>query len=126
MKLKVFICALAWLCASAAASAQEARRDVLPSGPELKLADVEAMALERNPTWAQAVAAVFAAAGRQRQAGLFPKPVAGFFVDEFAFHSPGETAEHGAFIEQTIPLGGKLGKARNVFAREQIGRASCR
>ena len=119
MKLKVFICALAWLCASAAASAQEARRDVLPSGPELKLADVEAMALERNPTLAQAEAAVRAAAGRQRQAGLFPNPVAGYFVDEFAFRSPGETAEHGAFIEQTIPLGGKLGKARNVFARER-------
>src|ERR1051326_4056210 len=118
MKLKVFICALAWLCASAAASAQEARRDVLPSGPELKLADVEAMPLERNPTLAQAEAAVRAAAGRQRQAGLFPNPVAGYFVDEFAFRSPRETAEHGAFIEQTIPLGGKLSKARNVFARE--------
>ncbi|HEY2961076.1 MAG TPA: TolC family protein, partial [Pyrinomonadaceae bacterium] len=53
------------------------------------------------------------------QAGLFPNPIAGYFVDEFAFRSPTETAEHGAFIEQTIPLGGKLSKARNVFARER-------
>ncbi len=84
-----------------------------------ELEDLEAMALQRNPTLAQAEAAVRVAEGRQRQAGLFPNPIAGYFVDEFAFRSPGETAEHGAFIEQTIPLGGKLSKARNVFARER-------
>jgi len=121
MKLKKFLCAL--LCAgalSAVAFAQEQpRRDVLPSGPPMKLEDLEAMALQRNPTLAQAEAGVRAAEGRQRQAGLFPNPIAGYFVDEFAFRSPGETAEHGAFIEQTIPLGGKLSKARNVFARER-------
>jgi cobalt-zinc-cadmium efflux system outer membrane protein len=85
----------------------------------MKLEDFEAMALERNPTLAQADAAIRAAEGRQRQAGLFPNPVAGYFLEEFAFRSPGETAEQGAFIEQTIPLGGKLSKARNVFARER-------
>jgi hypothetical protein len=122
MKLKLFICAPALLCVLSAAvlAQQQQRRDVLPSGPPLKLEDLEAMALQRNPTLAQAEAAVRAAAGRQRQAGLFPNPVAGYFIDEFAFRSPGETAEHGAFIEQTIPLGGKLSKARNVFAREEI------
>ena len=121
MKLNLFICAPALLCVLSAAvlAQQQPRRDVLPSGPPLKLEDLEAMALQRNPTLAQAEAAVRAAAGRQRQAGLFPNPVAGYFVDEFAFRSPGETAEHGAFIEQTIPLGGKLSKARNVFARER-------
>jgi len=121
MKLKKFLCALACIGAlSAVAFAQEQpRRDVLPSGPPMKLEDLEAMALQRNPTLAQAEAGVRAAEGRQRQAGLFPNPIAGYFVDEFAFRSPGETAEHGAFIEQTIPLGGKLSKARNVFARER-------
>jgi len=121
MKLKLFICAPALLCVLSAATLgqQEPRRDLLPSGPPMKLEDLEAMALQRNPTLAQAEAAVRAAEGRQRQAGLFPNPVVGYFVDEFAFRSPGETAEHGAFIEQTIPLGGKLSKARNVFARER-------
>jgi len=121
MKLRLFLCALVCLCTlTVAASAQEQpRRDMLPSGPPMKLEDLEAMALKRNPTLAQAEAAVRAAEGRQRQAGLFPNPIAGYFVDEFAFRSPGETAEHGAFIEQTIPLGGKLSKARNVFARER-------
>ena len=97
----------------------EPRREVIPGGPVMKLEDFEAMAQQRNPTLAQADAAIRAAEGRQRQAGLFPNPVAGYFLEEFAFRSPGETAEQGAFIEQTIPLGGKLGKARNVFARER-------
>lgn len=77
------------------------------------------MAVQRNPTLAQAEAAIQAAEGRRRQAGLFPNPVAGYFLEEFAFRAPGETAEQGAFIEQTIPLGGKLSKARRVFAREK-------
>jgi cobalt-zinc-cadmium efflux system outer membrane protein len=98
---------------------QRTRREVIPAGPVMTLEQLEAMALQRNPTLAQAEAAIRAAEGRQKQAGLFPNPVAGYFVEEFAFRSPGETAEHGAFIEQTIPLGGKLSKARDVFARER-------
>ena len=85
----------------------------------MRLEDLEAMATQRNPTLAQAEAAIRAAEGRRRQAGLFPNPIAGYFLEEFAFRSPGETAEQGAFIEQTIPLGGKLGKARRVFAAER-------
>jgi cobalt-zinc-cadmium efflux system outer membrane protein len=98
---------------------QRPRRQVIPTGPIVKLEELEAMAVQRNPTLAQAEAAVRAAEGRRRQAGLFPNPVAGYFVEEFAFRSPSETAEQGAFIEQTIPLGGKLSKAKRVFAREK-------
>ena len=98
---------------------QRGRRPVLPTGPVMKLADLEAMALKNSPTLAQAEAAVRAAEGRRRQAGLFPNPVAGYFLEEFAFRSPGETAEQGAFIEQTIPLGGKLSKSQRVFERER-------
>ncbi|HKR22245.1 MAG TPA: TolC family protein [Pyrinomonadaceae bacterium] len=85
----------------------------------MRLEDLEAMAVQRNPTLAQADAAIRAAEGRRRQAGLFPNPVAGYFLEEFVFRSPGESAEQGAFIEQTIPLGGKLSKARRVFEREK-------
>jgi cobalt-zinc-cadmium efflux system outer membrane protein len=77
------------------------------------------MATQRNPTLAQAEASIQAAEGRRRQAGMFPNPIAGYFLEEFAFRSPGETMEHGVFVEQTIPLGGKLGKARRVFALEK-------
>ena len=117
-KLIVLIVALTFTM-STSAPAQQQRPEGLPAGPVMKLEDLEAMALQRNPTLAQADAAIRAVEGRQRQAGLFPNPVAGYYVEEFVFRSPGETAEHGAFIEQTIPLGGKLSKARNVFARER-------
>lgn len=95
------------------------RREVIPAGPVLKLEDLEQMATQRNPTLAQADASIRAAEGRRRQAGLFPNPVAGYFLEEFAFKSPGETAEQGVFVEQTIPLGGKLSKAQRVFEREK-------
>ena len=94
------------------------RRQVIPAEPVMRLEDLEAMANQRNPTLVQANTAIRAAEGRRKQAGLFPNPVAGYFVEEFAFRSPGETAEQGAFIEQTIPLGGKLSKARSVAQHE--------
>ena len=103
----------------AVADIQRPRRQVIPSEPVIRLEDLEAMAIQRNPTLAQADASIRAAEGRRRQAGLFPNPVAGYFLEEFAFRAPGETAEQGAFIEQTIPLGGKLSKARRVFDRER-------
>jgi cobalt-zinc-cadmium efflux system outer membrane protein len=77
------------------------------------------MAAERNPTLAQAAASIRAAEGRRRQAGAFPNPVIGYFGEELAFRALGDNSEHGVFIEQTIPLGGKLGKARRVFERER-------
>lgn len=98
---------------------QRPRRQVIPAEPVMRLEDLEAMALQRNPTLAQADAAIRAAQGRRKQAGLFPNPVAGYFLEEFAFRSPGQTAEQGAFIEQTIPLGGKLSKARRVVEHEE-------
>ncbi|MGH9966793.1 MAG: TolC family protein [Pyrinomonadaceae bacterium] len=93
-------------------------RDDLPDTPVLRLEDLEKMGFEKNPTLAQAESSIRVSQGRRRQAGLFPNPTAGYFLEEFVFRSPGETAEHGAFVEQTIPLGGKLGKAKRIFARE--------
>src|SRR5688572_7552473 len=101
------------------ADIQRPRRQVVPAGPIMSLEALEAMAIQRNPTLAQAEAAIRAAEGRRRQAGLFPNPVAGYFLEEFAFRAPGETMEQGAFIEQTIPLGGKLSKGQRVFALER-------
>ena len=95
------------------------RRQVIPAGPALRLEELEAMATQRNPTLAQAEASIQAAEGRRRQAGLFPNPIAGYFLEEYVFRAPRETMEHGLFIEQTIPLGGKLSKAQRVFAREK-------
>ncbi|MGI9165763.1 MAG: TolC family protein [Pyrinomonadaceae bacterium] len=104
---------------SEAQEVKRPHREVIPAGPILRLEELEAMAMQRNPTLAQAEASIQAAEGRRRQAGMFPNPVAGYFLEEFAFRSPGETMEQGVFVEQTIPLGGKLSKARRVFAREK-------
>lgn len=98
---------------------RRARSGLIPEGPVLTLEELERMAAERNPTLAQAQSSIRAAEGRRRQAGAFPNPVVGYFGEELTFRAPAETSEHGVFVEQTIPLGGKLGKARRVFERER-------
>ena len=87
--------------------------------PPTTLADLERLALEGNPTLAQAEAAIRAAEGRRVQAGLMPNPIIGYAGEELAFRAIGEKSEHLGFIEQTIPLGGKLSKSRRIFAQEK-------
>jgi cobalt-zinc-cadmium efflux system outer membrane protein len=86
----------------------------------MRLEDLERMALEGNPTLAQAEAAIRASEGRRVQAGLLPNPVIGYAGEEFAFRAFSDKSEHIAFIEQTIPLGGKLAKSRRIFAQEKV------
>jgi outer membrane protein, heavy metal efflux system len=87
--------------------------------PLMRLEDLEQMALQGNPTLAQAEAAVRAAEGRRVQAGLFPNPIMGYSGEELALRAIGEKSEHLFFFEQSIPLGGKLKKSRNIFAQEK-------
>lgn len=87
------------------------------SGAPLTLAELEQLAVARNPTMQQAQAAIDAARGRSRQAGAFPNPVIGYSAEEIT-NSADPRGEHGFFVEQTIPLGGKLRLGRQVFARE--------
>jgi cobalt-zinc-cadmium efflux system outer membrane protein len=88
-----------------------------PTEPGLSLEQLEAMALEANPTLAQAAAQVQAAAGRTLQAGLYPNPSVGYSGEEIS--GPASGGEHGAFVQQTIITAGKLGLSRAVFQREQ-------
>ena len=84
----------------------------------MSLEDLEKMALQTNPSLAQAEAAVRAAQGRMRQAGLYPNPTVGYIAEEVA---PGPTirgGEHGAFIEQRILTAGKRGIAKGVAGQE--------
>ncbi len=90
-----------------------------PAGPALTLADLEKMALQANPTVAQAEAAIRAAEGRRVQAGLLPNPIIGYAGEELSTRAFSEKSEHYFFIEQTVPLGGKLGKSRKIFAQEK-------
>jgi cobalt-zinc-cadmium efflux system outer membrane protein len=88
-----------------------------PTFPPLTLAELERMALERNPTLAQAAADVDAARGRARQAGVLPNPTMGYIAEEVSGGPVIRGGEHGFFIEQTIPLGGKLKLSREMFDR---------
>jgi cobalt-zinc-cadmium efflux system outer membrane protein len=98
---------------------RRARAGLIPEGAVVTLDQLERMAAERNPTLAQAAASIRAAEGRRRQAGAFPNPTIGYFGEELAFRAAGDTSEHGVFVEQTIPLGGKLGKSKRIFERER-------
>jgi outer membrane protein, heavy metal efflux system len=86
----------------------------------LRLEDLEQMALQSNPTLAQADAAVRASEGRRVQAGLYPNPIIGYSGDKLSTRAFNQRSEHSAFFEQEIPLGGKLSKSRNIFAQEKI------
>jgi cobalt-zinc-cadmium efflux system outer membrane protein len=87
--------------------------------PALRLEDLERMALQNNPTIGQAEAAIRAAEGRRRQAGLMPNPIIGYAGEELSARAFGQKSEHYVFAEQEVPLGGKLKKSRDIFARER-------
>jgi outer membrane protein, heavy metal efflux system len=89
------------------------------AGPALMLEDLERMALQNNPTAAQAEAAVRAAEGRRVQAGLMPNPIVGYAGEELSARAFGQKSEHYIFAEQEIPLGGKLKKSREIFVKER-------
>jgi cobalt-zinc-cadmium efflux system outer membrane protein len=89
-----------------------------PEPPRLTLADLERIALEKNPTLVQAQAEIEAARGRTLQAGLLPNPVIGYSAEDFAYRAGVGHGKQGVFIETTIPLGGKLALGRAVFSHE--------
>ena len=88
-----------------------------PSAPAITLEQLEQLALHNNPTGAAAAAGIDAARERTRQAGAFPNPVIGYSGEELKSGDLDRRGEHGVFVEQTIPLGGKLRLSRNVLQK---------
>lgn len=115
MLLTLPMLALALLPAGAAAGKQEAAGE-----RPLTLEELEQMALQHNPSFAQASALVRAARGRQRQAGLYPNPSVGYMGDEISTGPVIRGGEHGFFVQQEFVTGGKLGLSRNVAAQEEL------
>ena len=107
------------VCLSSQVQGQEPKP---PSKPQeaLRLEDLERMALEKNPTLAQAASAVRAAEGRKVQAGLYPNPTLGYLGEEITVRRPSAKSQHYLFIEQKIITGGKLQHSRDIFAQEQV------
>ncbi len=88
---------------------------VAPQRPGWTLAQLETLALERNPTLRQALAAEQEAAGLVRQSGLWPNPTVGYEGDQIRGGSYGG-GEQGVFAQQKILLGHKLAAAQRVAA----------
>lgn len=76
------------------------------------------LAHAHNPTLRAAQAAIAQSAGHAKQAGMLPNPVIGYEGDQIRGGSYGG-GEQGGFVQQTIPLGGKLGLRRDVYQRQQ-------
>lgn len=81
------------------------------------LEELQQMALQNNPTFAQSAANIQAAEGRKKQSGLYPNPTVGYQGEQIrggSFHG----GEQGFFVQQDIVLGGKLGLNRKIFDQE--------
>jgi cobalt-zinc-cadmium efflux system outer membrane protein len=88
----------------------------------LRLEELEAMALARNPALRQVESIRQAAEGTARQASLYPNPTIGYYGDEIRGGYSGG-GKQGGFVSQTIVLGGKLGAARRL-ANTETGQAA--
>jgi outer membrane protein, heavy metal efflux system len=84
----------------------------------LTLTSLLAIARARNPTLRAAQATIAESAGHAKQGGLLPNPVIGYEGDQIRGGSFGG-GEQGGFVQQTIPLGGKLALRRDVFRAQQ-------
>ena len=83
----------------------------------ITLEELQQMALQNSPTFAQSAANIQAAEGRKKQSGLYPNPIVGYQGEQIrggSFHG----GEQGFFIQQDIVLGGKLGLNRKIFSQE--------
>ena len=96
-------------------SAEAGVARVAPAGPSL--ADLEAMALSRNPTLTQAAARVGMSQGAALQAGLYPNPTVGYTAEQIGVEGTAGELQ-GAFVQQEIVTGGKLRLSRAKYRQE--------
>ena len=88
----------------------------------LTLQQMEDMATANNPTLKQAAALQQRSVARARQAALPPNPTIGYSGEHIRGGSYGG-GEQGAFVQQDIVLGGKLGLRRDVYQQAAKGDA---
>lgn len=82
----------------------------------ISLAELEQIAIQCNPTLAQAAAQVTGAQGRAAQARLYPNPTLGYLGEEIG--SEGTAGKQGMFAEQLIVTGGKLRYSQDKYRHE--------
>lgn len=84
----------------------------------MKLAAFLLMADQNNPTLKQAAAIVRRSAAQAKQAGLYPNPSIGYQGEQIRGGSYGG-GEQGAYVAQSIVLGGKLGLRRDIYEQQK-------
>jgi outer membrane protein, heavy metal efflux system len=109
------ILVIMFVCAGSPRFAAESNSASMQTIESLTLEQALEMAERRQPQLAEARALVEAAAGRAQQAGAFPNPEAIVGAQQLPFNSDASNQrEYVAGIAQPIPLGGRLGKAREA------------
>ena len=83
----------------------------------ITLEELQQMALQNNPTFAQSAANIQAAESRKKQSGLYPNPTVGYQGEQIRGGSF-RGGEQGFFVQQDIVLGGKLGLNRKILDQE--------
>src|SRR5262245_42592246 len=91
-----------------------------PAQAGLGLEDLERMALANNPTLKQAAAQIDAAAGRARQAGLYPNPTILAVGSELSAGPIIRGGEIGGGFQQRIVTANKLGLSRQTLQQERL------
>ena len=108
--------------ADAVTTAEPAAREfvstslVAVDGPTMSLAEIEATAIERNPTIRQASAVAQKAVGTRQQVGLCPNPSIGYSGQEIGDN--GDYGQQGLYVEQTYVRGDKLQLNQNIADQE--------
>jgi cobalt-zinc-cadmium efflux system outer membrane protein len=97
--------------------APELLKDVL-TRPSKKLPDFLQIADENNPTLKQAAAIIRRSAAQAKQAALYPNPSVGYQGEQIRGGSYGG-GEQGAYVAQSIVLGGKLGLRRDIYEQQK-------
>jgi cobalt-zinc-cadmium efflux system outer membrane protein len=105
------------LQAEPAANASASPDHPVACATALGLAELEQLALQRNPTLAQAAAAIASSKGKALQAGLYPNPTIGYQGDQMG--AQGTAGElQGGYVQQTIITAGKLRLSRAKYNQE--------
>jgi cobalt-zinc-cadmium efflux system outer membrane protein len=91
---------------SAPDSEKAATSPTVPVSRQLSLADLEAIALQNNPTLAQAQAGIDVEQGVYRQAGLYPNPQIGYLNGTAS--NPSVKQSNGIFLSQEFVTAHKL------------------
>lgn len=119
MKLRTLISMFVLLLPSLAQQEASTLPQIKPGANErvVKLADLEQLALQRNPSIAQAQAMVDAAGGRAQQAGMLPNPTFGANGEHVSKVTGGGAI--GGFVEQRFITAHKLSLDRKVALQGQ-------